>query len=95
MLQPGRLKEVPDIAIEVVVTHGAIDKLEVYRGLGIREVWTYEKGVFSLFALRGERYETIAKSEVLAEIDLAELAHFAQQADQHAALVAYRDSLRR
>jgi Uma2 family endonuclease len=87
-------KEIPDIALEVVVTHGAIDKLDVYRGLGIREVWTYEKGVFSLFALRGDRYEPIEASEVLPEVDLAQLAHFAEQPDQHAALKAYRDTLR-
>src|SRR5207247_1067652 len=31
--------DVPDIAIEVVQTSGGIDKLEVYRGLGVREVW--------------------------------------------------------
>src|SRR5688572_24511213 len=34
-------KEVPDIAIEIVLSHG-IDKLEVYRGLGVAEVWSFE-----------------------------------------------------
>jgi hypothetical protein len=32
----------PDIAIEVIWTSGGIDKLEVYRKLGVREVWYYE-----------------------------------------------------
>lgn len=43
-------------------------------------------GVFSLFALRGERYEPIAASDVLPEVDLARLAYFASMGDQHAAL---------
>lgn len=90
----GGDREIPDIALEVVVTHGAIDKLEVYRGLGIREVWVFEKGRFRVLALRDERYAEIPTSEVLPEADLARIAHFASQTDQHAALRAFRDELR-
>jgi len=89
-----RDKDVPDIALEVVKTHGSIDKLQVYRGLGVREVWVFEAGAFQLFALHDSGYEVIARSEILPEPDLARLAHFAQQGDQHAALKAYRDELR-
>lgn len=32
-------KEYPDLAIEVIWTHGGLDRLEIYRGLGVREVW--------------------------------------------------------
>lgn len=90
----GADKEVPDVALEVVVTRGNIDKLEVYRGLGVREVWVFEDGEFSLFALRGESYVAIGSSEVLPEVDLAQLATFALEADQHAALKAYQNALR-
>jgi hypothetical protein len=34
----------PDIAIEVVWTSGGVDKLEVYRGLGVPEVWVWQNG---------------------------------------------------
>jgi Uma2 family endonuclease len=34
----GTEKEVPDLAIEVVVTSGGIDKLEVYKRLGVTEM---------------------------------------------------------
>lgn len=89
-----RDKEVPDVALEVVKTHGSIDKLEVYRGLGVREVWVFEEGAFQLFTLRAGRYAPIDRSEVLPEIDLTELASFAVNPDQHAALKSYRDALR-
>jgi Uma2 family endonuclease len=91
----GSDKDVPDMALEVVVTRGTIDKLEVYRGLGIREVWVYEKGAFRLFQLRGDRYVPVEVSEVLPEVDLGRLAHYAQEPNQHAALKAWRDELRR
>ena len=90
----GADRDIPDIAIEIIVTHGSIDKLEVYRGLGVREVWTFEAGRFRVLALNDDRYELIATSAVLPEVDLARIAHFATQPDQHLALRAFRDELR-
>jgi Uma2 family endonuclease len=85
---------VPDVALEVVITLPALDKLEVYRGLGVREVWVFRDGVFELFALRGERYAPIATSQVFPEVELARIAHYALADDQAQALLAYRDELR-
>jgi Uma2 family endonuclease len=91
----GADRDVPDIALEVVVSRAAIDKIEVYRGLGVREVWVFEEGSFRILELRGDRYERVDASRVLPELDLARLAHHAMEHDQHAALVAFRDELRR
>jgi Uma2 family endonuclease len=90
----GEDRPVPDIALEVVVTAPAIDKLEVYRGLGVREIWVFRQGKFQLFTLRGGRYEPLARSEVFSEVELERVAHYAGEADQHAALRAFRDELR-
>jgi Uma2 family endonuclease len=90
----GEDRAVPDVALEVVVTAPAIDKLEVYRGLGVREIWVFRQGAFQLFVLRTGRYELLARSEVFPELDLNRIAHYAVQADQHAALQAFRDELR-
>jgi len=90
----GEDRPVPDIALEVVVTAPAIDKLEVYRGLGVREIWVFRQGKFQLFTLRGRQYEPLARSEVFPEVELERIAHYAGDADQHAALRAFRDELR-
>jgi Uma2 family endonuclease len=90
----GRDTRVPDVAIEVVVTHGSIDKLDVYAGLGIREVWVHEAGAFRVLLLRGDAYELAPASGVFPEVDLARVAHFAAVTDQHAALQAFRAELR-
>jgi Uma2 family endonuclease len=66
----------PDLAIEVVWTSGGIDKLEIYRKLGVREVWYWRKGKITPYELRGERYKAIRASKVLRGIDLAQLASF-------------------
>jgi hypothetical protein len=85
---------VPDIAFDVIVTSPLLDKLEVYRGLGVREVWVYRNGRFEIHALHGDRYERIATSEILAEIDLEAIARYAAMPDQHEALLAFGDELR-
>jgi Uma2 family endonuclease len=86
--------ERPDLAIEVIWTRGGIGKLEIYRKLGVREVWIWRRGKIEPHVLRGERYEVAARSEVLPEIDLEHLATFLDRKPTSRAMRDYRDSLR-
>lgn len=89
----GELNEVPDIVIEIVITSGGVDKLAVYRGLQVPEVWFWENGQFSLYHLRQESYELINSSEFLPDIDLALLSQYVGYSNQTEAVIAYRDAL--
>ena len=89
----GPLKDVPDVAIEVVLTSGGIDKLEVYAGLGVPEVWFFEGGRFVLFRLDAGKYGEIARSTFLPELDHELLASFVDREDQTEAILAYRSAL--
>ena len=88
----------PDVAIEVIWTAGGIDKLEVYRKLGVREVWFYERGSLRFFALRRaeERaaYVEIALSEIIPHVPRDLLLACMREPDQPAALRALRAGLR-
>jgi Uma2 family endonuclease len=90
----------PDIAIEVIWTSGGIDKLEVYRKLGVREVWYYERGSLKFFALRGERgredYVEIPRSTFLPHlpVDLLLAGMLDPSQSQTAAVRALRQALR-
>ncbi|MEO6772880.1 MAG: Uma2 family endonuclease [Kofleriaceae bacterium] len=90
-----RVKKYPDVALEVIVTSPLLDKLEVYRGLGILEVWVFEAGRFTIHRLRADRYVTIGASEVFPEVDLARIAHYAAQPNQPQALRDFEAELRR
>lgn len=85
----------PDLAIEVVWTSGRIDKLEIYRKLGVREVWYWRAGKLQPYLLKGERYRPIARSKVLAGIDLEELAKFMGVLPASRAIREYRAALTR
>jgi Uma2 family endonuclease len=84
----------PDIAIEVIWTSGGIDKLEVYRKLGVREIWFYERGSLRFFALRHEAaddvYRETPASEVLPQLPIALLLAAMQEPDQTSAVRALR-----
>lgn len=84
--------ERPDLMIEVVWTSGGLDKLEVWRGLRVREVWMWQDDSVHVFALREDGYAAISNSELLPQIDLVLLARLAQLR-QTQALRALRDHL--
>jgi Uma2 family endonuclease len=83
----------PDIALEVVISSGGIDKLEVYRGLGVREVWFWHEGRFRVYVLDDGAYALRERSALVPTLDFAELAAFAEETDQLAALQRYRKKL--
>lgn len=84
----------PDLAIEVVLTSGGVDKLAVYQRLGVREVWFWHQGHFEVYHLRDGVYEAIASSELLPRLDLTLLAYYVGQEEPLEALLAYREKIR-
>ena len=84
----------PDLAVEVVWTSGGIDKLEVYRKLGVREVWFYARGTLRFFGLRGEAYEAMANTELLPGFDPELIVRCMSEGSQAAAVRLLRAVLR-
>lgn len=91
---PARAAARPDLAIEVVWTSGGLGKLDIYRVLGVREVWFWRRGVITPHVLRDSDYVATAASEVLPALDLVQLASFLDRPTTSAAMRAYRDALR-
>ena len=84
----------PDFAIEVMWTTGGIDKLDVYQGIGVPEVWRWQDGKVEVHALRGHHYERISRSELLPELDPELLAELSTWEDQSGAVRALRARIR-
>jgi Uma2 family endonuclease len=90
----GTKKDRADIAIEVVLTSGGIDKLECYKRFGIPEVWFWQEGSLRLYALNEGSYRQIFVSQFLPELDLGEIVASANLPDQYDAVTRYMDSLK-
>lgn len=89
----GTRKSIPDLAIEITVTSGGIDTLEIYRRIGVREVWFWEDGVISVYCLRSAGYELVSKSELLPELDLRSIEFYSRMADQYDAVNTFMRSM--
>ena len=92
----GELHEVPDIALEIVITSGGIDKLEVYKGLGIQEVWFWQNQQLHIYGrVDGEiGYRVLETSQCLPQLDVDLLASYVDRPSQTQAVKAYRQALR-
>lgn len=88
-------KELPDLAIEVVLTSGGIDKLTVYKRLGIKEVWFWQNDKFEIYCLRGKEYEKINQSQLLPQLNLTLLAEYVIKSDPLEAVLEFREKIRR
>ncbi|HEY3359033.1 MAG TPA: Uma2 family endonuclease [Polyangia bacterium] len=83
----------PDLAIEVIWTSGGIDKLEIYRRLGIPEVWVWQDGQLEIHVLRDDHHEPTRTSACLPGLDLDLLASFLDRPTAMQAVRAFRAAL--
>jgi Uma2 family endonuclease len=94
-------KSIPDLAIEITVTSGGIDVLEIYRRIGVREIWFWEDGAIAVYVLRSRSvsgrestgYELVRQSELLPDLDLRSLEFHSRMADQYDAVDAFIKTL--
>lgn len=90
----GEKKEHLDLAIEVTITSGGIDKLEKYKRLKIAEVWFWENNQILLYRLRETSYEQISSSEFLPDLDIDLLVRCIQMPDILVARTEFINGLR-
>jgi Uma2 family endonuclease len=85
---------VPDLAIEVVWTSGGIDKLEVYRGLGVPEVWFWQNSALRIHHLEDDAYVERPRSRLLPDLDPNLIVRFMGYRSQIQAVQGLRAALR-
>lgn len=91
----ARKRPVPDLVIEVIWTGGGLDKLAIYAGLGVREIWLWRENTIEVLVLARGRYVHRSRSTVLPGLDVGELAGFVSVESQSQAVRAYRRIVRR
>jgi Uma2 family endonuclease len=91
-----REQDVPDLAIEVEWSRATgLDKQEIYRRLGVRELWTLKSdGTLVVRILEKDAWVQAAKTRLLPKLDLAWLVTFLDITPQSKAVRALRDALR-
>ncbi|WP_437783507.1 Uma2 family endonuclease [Sorangium sp. So ce1097] len=86
---------IPELAIEIIEKSGTINKLSVYAGLGVPEVWFLKKGKLSLHVLGPDGYAETERSRFLPGLDIAALTELmVRKGDQTTVVRAWRAMLR-
>lgn len=87
-------KDRPDLVIEVIWTSGGIDKLEIYKRLGIGEVWFWIEGTLEVHALQSGGYQPASHSRFFPGLDLRLMCTFLDRRSVHVAKRDFRAALR-
>ena len=71
----------PDLVIEIDVTHSSLDKLALYAGLGVPEIWRDDEHRVAVLVLRpdGEGYDEVTASRALPLVTGGILTTFLEQ----------------
>ena len=67
----------PDLIIEVDVTSPGVDKLPIYAGIGVSEVWVWQEDAITAYRLGDEGYQIVEQSVELPGFPLAFAAELA------------------
>ncbi len=82
----------PDLALEIDLTSRTHPS--IYQGLGVSELWRFEKGKIQMNVLRNGKYEVSERGEIFAALPIAQvISHYREQSDvvgRNAALRAFR-----
>ena len=96
-LVEGSRPKAPDLVIEVVYSSGGLSKLEVWHGLGAKEVWFWTRDRTLLLFVRSARggWRPSTRSALVPGLDPALVARCMAVPGQNAAVAALRQALRR
>ncbi len=82
----------PHFAIEIQWSRKGIDKLEVYKRLGVREVWFWVSDALAVYVLKRGKFVEVERSAALPDLDL-ELRSFLDRPTMTTAMREYRAAL--
>src|SRR5690349_11671031 len=68
----GEEREFPDLVLEIALTSGGVNKLEIYRRFKVPEVWIYRRNQIEIYSLgRSGRYSKMQRSKLLRGLDIS------------------------
>jgi len=84
----------PDLVLEVIQSSPILDKLHIYEGFAISEVWLLQQGVIEIHKRNSEGgYDHASSSLLLPGLDLTLVARFVGREDQDVALQEFAAEL--
>lgn len=89
----GEKKDNPDLAIEVILTSGGLQKLEKYKRFQIPEVWLWEDNQLRIYHLEDNIYQEFSHSQLLPELNIELLVYCVQIPSRLEAMKVFREGI--
>jgi Uma2 family endonuclease len=87
----------PDLAIEIDYTHSSLNRMKIYKALGVPEVWRYDGSTFRMYRLIEGHYQLISRSLVLPILERENIQQFldiSSTMGENAWICSFRQGLR-
>ena len=87
----------PDLAVEIDVSHRALDREGIYRALGVPEIWRFRRGRLEFLAIVAGSYRVQSASRAFPFLKPSDLQRFLDRLpheSQAAVMRAFRDWVR-
>lgn len=73
----------PDLAIEVEISRGALNRMDIYAALGVPEVWRFDGETLQVEQLQGDRtYAVVERSPSMPFLPLGEVVRWLHRGDE-------------
>ena len=83
----------PELVIEVDVSSSSLNKLPIYAGLGVREIWRWRQSGVAILRLEDDSYHEQNSSTVLPDVTTEQLTYLLQ-ASRHMKRKDWRQEVR-
>jgi Uma2 family endonuclease len=97
-----KLKDYPDLAIEIIFTSGSIDSLKIYQKLSVKELWFWENEQLYIYHLSLDNpqelsqtsgYKLIKSSQLLPKLNIERFIKYVKNSNPLTAAKEFRQSL--
>ncbi|BAZ67995.1 MAG: Uma2 family endonuclease [Pelatocladus maniniholoensis HA4357-MV3] len=72
----------PDLVVEIDITSGSQERLQIYASMGVLEVWLYDGNVFSINILQNHKYVVVEESLAFPNLPIQQISRFLEQVGQ-------------
>ncbi len=72
----------PDLVVEIDITSGSQERLQIYASMGVLEVWRYDGNDFSINILQNQKYVVVEESLAFPNLPIQEISRFLEQVGQ-------------
>lgn len=66
----------PDLAVEIDITSSSLDRFEIYKNLGVSEIWRFDGDRLTIHVLDAGTYVVAERSVALAPLQIEDFSGF-------------------